>query len=101
MTEREQLIEKMAEAGWEKGTGKEWKDASKKGIEQALIGMTAALDVAAPVLLREPTPCESEGIRLDAGRLLQDSCKNMLSRRLAQYTAAPDPAIEAVKKIKV
>ena len=107
MTEREQLIEKMAEvmwasfytgiAGpyWDKApieTQEAWRRAAAKSID----------DVAAPVLLREPSEDELNSSVVSDAYGGHDGCvKKAISNRLAQYTVAPDPRREALKKYMI
>jgi len=63
----------------------------------------AVLDgIAAPVLLREPSEDELNSSVVSDAYGGHDGCvKKAISNRLAQYTVAPDPRREALKKYMI
>ena len=56
---------------------------------------SAAVALAAPYLLAEPTPKELRAADKGPGQPWQETVQQAFANRLAQYTVKPDPRVEA------
>ena len=69
---------------------------ASKSVEKARTASgRAAVEKAAPDLLAEPTPKELRAADKGPGQPWQETVQQAFANRLAQYTAKPDPRVEA------